>query len=364
MDVNEAFHAARAMMVQSGPNSWLFDAHTPNRKKVLELARRAAPSSCPLLILGGSGVGKEVLATDVHRHSTRAQGPFISVNSAAIAPQLFESAFFGHLRGSFTGAMADKPGFIEMAHGGTLFLDEVAELHPETQAKLLRFLSLGTYWPIGSHTERHADVRIIAATHRNIEDLKGGVFREDLFYRLSVIVLRIPPLEREDVAGIARTMARHAMVRHGRSLSDGDIETIANHCVLRRWPGGAREVRNLIDRIFVLWDGQMPLATHCVEMLEVTTNSQPNDASPREANGAAMKDLENLVFLAIAAESQDVRELARRTERTVQTVYWRLKKLGVDPRDIGPTPVLTQAIERLQERIAPELPWIQALLRF
>ncbi len=362
--MNEAIPSARALTGQTALSSWMFDAHTPNRKKVLELARRAAPSSCPLLILGGSGVGKEVLATDVHRHSARAQGPFVSVNSAAIAPQLFESAFFGHLRGSFTGAMADKPGFIELAHGGTLFLDEVAELHPETQAKLLRFLSLGTYWPVGSHTERHADVRIIAATHRNIEDLKGGVFREDLFYRLSVIVLRIPPLEREDVAGIARAMARHAMVRHGRVLSDSDIETIADHCVLRRWPGGARELRNMIDRVFVLWDGQTPIAAHCLDMLEIAPTSQTSESSPRLGNSSAMKDLENLVFLAIAAESPDVRELARRTDRTAQTVYWRLKKLGIDPRDLGPTPALTEAMARLQERLAPELPWIQALLRF
>ena len=235
---------------------WRFEAETPGRRRVRELAKKAAHSSCAVLILGPTGVGKEVLAEDIHRHSDRAGGPFVSVNCAAITRSLFESEFFGHTKGSFTGAASDKAGLVEVADGGVLFLDEVGELSDEAQAKLLRFLAKGTYWPVGSTRERRADVRVIAATHRKIDEAVGTYFREDLFYRLSVVVLRIPPLEPDDTRLISRSMAVDSMVRYGVPVSLPDVERLSQRCSARAWRGGARELRNIIERFFVLRAGR------------------------------------------------------------------------------------------------------------
>lgn len=345
-------------------STWVFDARTPSRRKVLDLARRIAPSSCPVLILGPTGVGKEVLATDVHRNSARAKGPFVSVNCAAITPELFESTLFGHVRGAFTGARVDRRGLVEIAHGGTLFLDEVGELHSDVQAKLLRFLSQGTFWPVGASAERRADVRIIAATHRDLEKMKGYTFREDLYYRLSVLIVRIPQLEPRDIHAIAEAMVLEAMARHGMNLSPLEVEGLASHCAEQHWPGGARELRNMIDRLLVLWDPQIELERHCVEMLgpEIESTGAASGMRARTSRAAVTRDLDDLIFLAIAEESRDVRDLAQRSARTLQAVYTRLKKLGLEPRDLGPTPQLQSVAQQLRERLAPNITWIRSLL--
>ncbi|MEO5725655.1 MAG: sigma-54 factor interaction domain-containing protein, partial [Byssovorax sp.] len=162
---------------------WAFIAASPGRESALALARRITASSCPVLIVGATGVGKDVLAEDIHCHSGRA-GRFVAVNCAAIAPGLFESEFFGHNRGAYTGAVDAKAGFAELADKGTLFLDEIGELPLAAQAKLLRFLARGTFWPVGAPREHSADVRIIAATNRDLSAMAGDTFREDLFFRL------------------------------------------------------------------------------------------------------------------------------------------------------------------------------------
>lgn len=345
-------------------STWVFDARTPSRQKVLDLARRIAPSSCPVLILGGTGVGKEVLATDVHRNSARAKGPFVSVNCAAITPELFESTLFGHVRGAFTGARVDRRGLVEIAHGGTLFLDEVGELHLDVQAKLLRFLSQGTFWPVGASAERRADVRIIAATHRDLEKMKGYTFREDLYYRLSVLILRIPRLEPRDIHAIAETMVLEAMTRHGMNLSPREVEGLASHCAEHHWPGGARELRNMIDRLLVLRDPQIELERYCVEMLgsEIESTGATSGVRTRTSRAVVTRDLDDLIFLGIAEESRDVRDLAQRSARTLQAVYTRLKKLGLETRDLGPTPQLQSVAQQLRERLAPNITWIRSLL--
>jgi len=337
-----------------------FDARTPARTHVLSLARRVAPSRCPVLILGPTGVGKEALAEEIHRHGSRATNSFLAVNCAAVSSSLFESTFFGHLRGAFTGAVSDKPGLLELADGGTLFLDEIGELPGENQAKLLRFLAKGTYWPVGSTTERHADVRIISATHRDIDIGGYESFREDLFYRLSVITIRIPKLDRQDVICIARSITIEVAERHGIVMKNDDIEALVAHCGARELKGGARELRNLIERLMALWTPNQPREKLFAEILG--TRSGPASAGPRIANTYATKDIDSLVFLGIAEQCADVKELAQRTRRTVQAVYGRLKKLGLGPRDIGPTPEICTRMEELRRRLAPELPWIQALL--
>jgi DNA-binding NtrC family response regulator len=337
-----------------------FDARTPARKHALALARRVASSRCAVLILGPTGVGKEVLAEEIHQHGNRATSRFIAINCAAISSSLFESTFFGHLRGAFTGAVCDKPGLVELADGGTLFLDEVGELSLDNQAKLLRFLADGTYWPIGSTTERQSNVRIISATHRDIGVGGYESFREDLFYRLSVIMIRIPRLEPQDVKSIARSIAIQVAEHHDIDMKEDDLAALVAYCAARELKGGARELRNLIERFMALWSSDQPREELFAEILG--TRSGPPSAGPRIANVHVSKDIDSLVFLGIAEQCADVRELARRTERTVQAVYGRLKRLGLGPRDVGPTPELSTRMAELRRRLVPELPWIQALL--
>lgn len=343
--------------------AWAFDAKTPLRKRALNLARRVAASPCPVLILGPTGVGKEVLAIDIHRHSERHHGPFVSVNCAAIAPNLFESAFFGHTRGSFTGAMNDKPGFIELAHKGTLFLDEVGDLPPDAQGKLLRFLGNGSFWPVGGSTERRADVRIISATHKKIDTTTADLFRRDLFFRLSVVLVRIPELEAADVETIAASLAYETMQRHGRFLPSTVLERLAERCSKRPWNGGARELRNAIERFMVLYDAQVDVDEQLEEALSTESNGVQSGIRPKGGSSVVAKELDNLIFLGIARECADVRELAKRTDRTLQAVYVRLKKLGLEPQDVGGSPAIEAAIGELRQRIAREMPWLQNLLR-
>lgn len=354
--------ALNRQYVETNGSSWMFDAFTPRRRKAQDLARRVAASSCPVLILGPTGVGKEVLATDIHRNSSRRKGPFLTVNCAAFTPALFESAFFGHVRGSFTGAMQDKPGLVELAHGGTLFLDEVGELPADAQAKLLRFVAQGTYWPVGGTTERRVDVRILSATHRSIETTLHDSFREDLFFRLSVVLIRIPPLEARDIQSIARSVAVEAMHRHEKQLSELDLDRLAESCTAREWKGGARELRNVIERFMVLLNPDQPIEDEILEALGIEPPAVQSGVRQCSVNPAVAKDLDNLLFLGIAKECADVRQLAERTDRTVQAVYGRLRKLGLEPHDVGHTANLEAAVQKLRQRITPELPWIQSLL--
>ncbi len=339
--------------------TWKFEASSPGRKKVLELAQRVASSSCSIMILGPTGVGKEVLATDIHRHSDRANGPFVSVNCAAFSPMLFDSAFFGHVRGSFTGAMADKPGFVELAHGGTLFLDELGDLPLDSQAKLLRFIANGTYWPVGGTREKRANVRILSATHRRIDSGDRQDFREDLFFRLSVVLLKIPALEINDIGAISKSLAIDASLRHEKSLSPADLDELCMACMAREWRGGVREMHNAIERFVVLLDSTATVSEHLEQALDVEKNGVQSGVRVRKLDASITKTLDNLLFLSIARECQDVRHLAELTDRTVQAVYGRLKKLGLGPDDVGASAALQLAIECHREKIAPYQKWIQ-----
>lgn len=341
---------------------WRFDAQTPGRRRALELARRVAVSHCPVLITGPTGVGKEVLAEDLHAHSPRAAGPFVSVNCAAIMQSLFESEFFGHARGAFTGAVGEKVGFVELADGGVLFLDEIGELSAEGQAKLLRFLAKGTFWPVGATRERSANVRVIAATHRELDGAQGASFREDLFYRLSVVVIRIPRLERGDICAIARAIASESMGRHRAPLRAPEVEWLARMCGLREWRGGVRELRNIIERFLVLYDPGLSLEENWSALFDQAEAEAPSGVRPCVPESNVAKDINDLIFLGIARECSDVQGLARRMGRTRQTIYAWLRKLKLRAEDVGATPALTRVMRQIQARAHPNVPWVQSVL--
>jgi two-component system response regulator HydG len=223
-------------------------------RSVLEVARQVAPSEATVLITGESGTGKELLARALHEMSDRASGPMIRVNCAAIPETLFESELFGYEKGAFTGAANRKPGRFELADGGTLFLDEVAEMSPASQVKLLRVLQEGEFERVGGTKTVSVDVRLIAATNRDLErDVAERKFREDLYYRLNVIPIHLPSLRerREDIPLLAAHFLRSYADKNRkdlRGITDEALDALSAH----RWPGNVRELENTIERAVVL----------------------------------------------------------------------------------------------------------------
>ena len=215
-------------------------------RDVLRFAERAASSDAKVLITGETGVGKDIVAGHIHRHSPRRRNHYVAVNCAGVAESLLESELFGHLKGSFTGAFRDKVGKLLLADGGTLFLDEVGEMSLRMQGLLLRFLENGEIQAVGSDAVRHVDVRVVAATNRNLTELvRAGQFREDLMYRLQVIHIHVPPLRerRRDI----RPLAVHFIARSKRtvSLTEDAWKALERY----RWPGNVRELQNVVEQL-------------------------------------------------------------------------------------------------------------------
>ena len=227
---------------------------SPEMQKIFAQAKIAAKADTTLLITGESGTGKDVLARWVHTQSSRADLPFVSVNCGALPENLFESEFFGHEKGSFTGANTQKAGLIESADGSTLFLDEIGEMPLSMQVKLLHFLENGAYRRVGANRDRKSDVRVIAATNRPLEeDVKAGKFRADLYYRLNIIVFHLPPLRKrkEDIPALIESFLNNLRVRLNRpglEFSNFAKEKLLSH----KWYGNIRELRNTIERAVVL----------------------------------------------------------------------------------------------------------------
>ncbi len=226
--------------------------------ELYEQIRRTAPTQARVLILGENGSGKELIAHALHAHSSRANGPFVRVNCAAVPHDLFESELFGHEKGAFTGATARRRGKFVRADGGTLFLDEVAEISLSLQAKLLRALESGEIEPVGSEREVCVDVRVLAATNRDLETaVTNGEFRQDLYYRLQVVTLSAPPLRDRlgDVPALADRFLQQVLVENklpARRLSDEAVQRLAAYA----YPGNVRELRNLIERLAILSAGE------------------------------------------------------------------------------------------------------------
>ena len=225
-------------------------------RRLREMIRRVGPTQVSVVILGPTGTGKELVARALHRVSPRAAAPFMAVHCGALADELLESELFGHVRGAFTNAHRDRIGLIEAAHRGTLFLDEVGEMPPPMQVKLLRVLQEGTFTPVGAHAEKRCDVRVIAATNRDLAAMVAeGSFREDLFYRLKGVVLHTPPLaeRREDIPLLAVGFLR-AVAPKLRLGAEAEAYLAA-----RAWPGNVRELRALVEAAAVLADPAQPV---------------------------------------------------------------------------------------------------------
>ena len=227
-------------------------------QQVFDLIRLAAPSKSNILILGESGTGKELVAKAIHQHSRRATGPFVTVNSGSMPPDLLESTLFGHVKGAFTGAIATKKGLFEVADDGSIFFDEIGNIPADTQAKLLRVIQEKEFMRLGGVDIIKVDVRIIAATNADLEHLvQQGAFREDLYYRLNVITLNLPPLRRrsEDIPLLARHFLSVYAAENGkpaREISVAAMQKLVDY----RWPGNVRELENAIERAVVLSSGE------------------------------------------------------------------------------------------------------------
>jgi transcriptional regulator with PAS, ATPase and Fis domain len=236
----------------------------PSMIELYELAGRGAATHLPLLILGETGVGKDVLAAHIHKASPRKQGPFVRINCGALSESLLESELFGHQRGAFTGADQSKPGLLEVADGGSVFLDEIGELPLRTQVKLLHVLETSQVTRVGSTKVQRIDVRFIAATNRELaRDVQAGRFRKDLYFRLNTLCLEIKPLRERpaDILPLVRHFLRRACANNGVPVPELLPETI-RHLEEYRWPGNVRELKNAIDRAWILAGGEPLLPQH------------------------------------------------------------------------------------------------------
>ena len=260
---------------------------SPAMKQIRDLIRRVAPTDSSVLIAGESGTGKELVARALHYFSPRSRRTFATINCGAIPETLLESELFGHVKGAFTGAVVDKVGLLEVAEGGTFFLDEISEMSPALQVKLLRVLEEREFKPVGSVKTRHADVRFVAATNRDLEqETREGRFRKDLYYRLNVIPITLPPLRirSEDVPLLAGYFLRRFSARAGKAITG--FARAAREAMLRYgWPGNVRELQNGIERAVALCDGDTIDVEHLPEALSRDQDSgarPPPPALPAE----------------------------------------------------------------------------------
>lgn len=296
-------------------------ARSSAMESVLKMAHKVAQSDVTVLIEGESGTGKEVLARAIHQASPRRKGPFVPVNCPSIPENLLESELFGHVRGAFTGALRDKPGKFELAKGGTVFLDEIGDLKLDLQAKLLRVLQEREIERIGDTKPRAIDVRIIAATHRDLRDLvQEGRFREDLYYRLSVVPLVIPPLRerREDIP----YLVDHFLAKYGEKrfrVTREAMQVLLNY----DWPGNVRELENAIHRAVVLTSGEVI----DVDALPPHLLSGPT-RTPEEP--VSLEDIERAAILvALKRHNWNKTRAAEELRVPRHVLLYRMKKYGI-----------------------------------
>lgn len=293
-------------------------------RRLYRMVRKAADSQASVLIVGESGAGKELVANTIHLSSTRSEKPFIAVNCGALSPELVESELFGHVKGAFTGAHANRSGVFEQAEGGTLFLDEITEMALDHQVKLLRVLESGEYRPVGSDKTKFAHVRVLAATNREpATAIRENVMREDLYFRLAHIPIRVPPLRKRegDIVGLARHFLAYRNAEEGevKILTPEAEEKIAHY----RWPGNVRELKHALDRAYILADERIS-PEHLILEQEV---SAPAPSEPTLPHGIPLEEVERRVILkTLEKNGGNKSETAVQLGISLKTLYNKLEK--------------------------------------
>ena len=296
--------------------------------QVREVIARVADADSPVLIEGESGTGKELVAAAIHRQSGRGKGPFVPVNCSAIPADLMESEFFGHVRGAFSGAVADALGLFRSAHGGTLFLDEVAELPPALQAKLLRVLQEKEIRPVGSTKTHAVNARVIAATNKNLEAaVSNGSFRQDLYYRLNVVHIVVPPLRerRADIPALIAYFLRRFNERFRREVKGISPDAMAA-LTSYDFPGNVRELENVLERAFALGVRDEIKRANLPELSVRAEQPAAASSEPLPTLDQAERDL---IGRALDRFRNDKEQAARALGLTVRTLYRRIKKFGL-----------------------------------
>lgn len=301
---------------------------------IFDKVSKTAPSTGRVLITGENGTGKELVARAIHQHSRRAEGPFVKLNCAAIPSELIESELFGHEKGAFTGAMQQRRGKFELADGGTLFLDEIGDMTPNAQAKVLRVLQEGELERVGSGETIKVDVRVVAATNKDLtSEIAAGRFREDLYYRLAVVPIEVPPLRarKDDIPLLVEHFLNQVCTdndRRRKTVSSAAMTLLMQH----DWPGNVRELRNVVERLVILSETEM------------ISDRDVSDALPSVhavkatyARGTPFKDLANaaersIILAALEANGHHVSNTARELQLERSHLYKKMRSLGIDPR--------------------------------
>jgi DNA-binding NtrC family response regulator len=305
---------------------------SPPMQRVFEIIEQVAPSKATVLLTGESGTGKELVAAAIHERSSRARGPFVKLHCAALAESLLESELFGHERGAFTGAVARRDGRFSLADGGTLFLDEIGEISPSVQVKLLRFLQEHEFERVGGDQTIRVDVRVIAATNRNLaEEVARGRFREDLYYRLNVVNVELPPLRdrRADIPSLARFFLERFATENSKALEGFSPETV-DLLLSHDWPGNVRELENAIERAVVMAPGPQIDPRHLPPAVRPSVKAA---SSLPPVPGSTLAELEKYAILeTLASVGGSTSKAADILGISVRTIQYRLHQYNAAPR--------------------------------
>jgi two-component system nitrogen regulation response regulator NtrX len=332
VELRRARELSRTLAAELTGGARLVGSSLPMRR-VRELIAQVAPTDARVLVSGESGTGKELAAAALHELSRRSNGPFVRVNSAAIPRELVESEMFGHERGAFTGAVDARRGRFELADGGTLFLDEVADLGPDAQAKLLRAIETGAIERLGGQASIRVDVRVIAATNRDLDALiQQGRFRDDLFYRLNVLPIRMPTLRErlEDLPELTEHLMLRLHQRHGLAPARIGDDALA---VMRHypWPGNVRELANVCERLAILYPGRAVGPRELGSVLQADALGLPASAQDELPLHDRLDAFEReLIERSLDAAAGSIADAARRLQTDRANLYRRMRRLGIE----------------------------------
>lgn len=303
-----------------------FIGNNPAIRELMQTVERIAPTNAPVLILGENGTGKELIANAIHANSRRKNSPFVMVNLGGISTSLFESEMFGHAKGAYTGATGERKGRFELADKGTIFLDEIGDLNHDSQVKLLRVLQQHTFERLGESRPRKTDIRVICATNADLPAMvKDRTFREDLYYRINLITLRIPPLRerRDDIPILAKHFIEGAAKSHGIPKPEISQEAI-DYLTRLPFPGNVRQLRNMIERAALMCkDG-------CIQKSDLDYMERPDDSQAANLDGATLEDLERTAIIgALTKYDWNLSRTAISLGITRQALYRKMEKHGI-----------------------------------